>query len=210
MKKIIVFLMAVCLMIPAIDAAQPNKAMQKAMQKEHKAKMKELKKDGWKIFGTAHTLEVALMQHYDKLYSLGENGSQEFGVATNVKSKNIGKQMAANSAAVNYAQKAGSTLQGRIVSDLSANGTDGTEEFEHFYAAYERLVEKEIRNEMEESFSLIRDMPNGAFEIQTFYIVNENAASKARIRALQNAMKESAAAQQHANKISEFVRQGLE
>ncbi len=209
MKKILVILMALCLLVPAFDASA-NKQLEKAQKKEMKAKMKEYKKEGWKIFGSTRSLEVALLTHYDKLNTLGENGFEVSGIATNFKSKNIGKQMASNSACVTYAQQAGSTLKGRVVSDMAANGTDGSDEFEHFYAAYERLVEKEIRNEMNESFSVIKENGDGTYEMQTFYIVNENAAANARMRALEQAKKETALAQANADKIADFVRRGLE
>ncbi len=209
MKKILVILMALCLLVPAFDASA-NKQLEKAQKKEMKAKMKEYKKEGWKIFGSTRSLEVALLTHYDKLNTLGENAFEVSGIATNFKSKNIGKQMASNSACVTYAQQAGSTLKGRVVSDMAANGTDGSDEFEHFYAAYERLVEKEIRNEMNESFSVIKENGDGTYEMQTFYIVNENAAANARMRALEQAKKETALAQANADKIADFVRRGLE
>lgn len=211
MKKLFAILMALCLLIPAVDvAAAGNKALEKARKKEFKEKMKEYKKEGWKVFGTSRTLEVSLLSHYDKLNSLGENGYEQVGFASNFKSKNVGKQMAANSAATDYAQKAGSTLKGRVVADMAGNNTDGAEEFDHFYAAYERLVEKEIRNELTESYAVIHDNGDGTFELQVFYVVDESAATRARLRALENAKRETELAQANAEKISEFVRAGLE
>lgn len=65
--------------------------------------------------------------------------------------------MAYNNAVVTYAQRAGSQVKGRVVSDISGDGTNAESEFEHFYAAYEREVEKEIKGELEPSFSVIRD-----------------------------------------------------
>ena len=82
--------MALCLLVPAFDASA-NKQLEKAQKKEMKAKMKEYKKEGWKIFGSTRSLEVALLTHYDKLNTLGENGFEVSGIATNFKSKNIGK-----------------------------------------------------------------------------------------------------------------------
>ena len=96
------------------------------------------------------------------------------------------------------------------MSDMAGDGTSAEGEFDHFYGAYERLVEKEIKGEMEESYSVIRDNGDGTYELQTFYIVSESAASKARLRALENALKESEAAQRNADKISSFVREGFE
>ena len=93
--------------------------------------------------------------------------------------------------------------------EKTCDGTDGEGEFDHFYAAYERLVEKGIKGEMEESFTVIREMAPGLYEFQTFFIVSESAASKARIRAMENAMKESDAAKKHATVISEFVKEGF-
>lgn len=56
--------------MPVMTNAQ-NKALEKALKKEYKTKMKEYKKEGWKVFGTSRSLEVALLTHYDKLTTLG-------------------------------------------------------------------------------------------------------------------------------------------
>ncbi len=206
MKKFLAFLLAACLLAPMAVMADNSKALRKARNKERKEVLKRFKKEGWTLFGSTHSLEVALLTHYEKLDQLGDDGREFVGVATNVKSKNVGRQMAMNSACLSYAQEAGSTLRGRVLTDISADGAGGEAEFEHFYGAFEREVDKEIKGEMSESFSVIRDNGNGTFELQTFYVVSESAASKARVRALENALKESEAAQRHAEKISAFVR----
>ncbi|MBO5812720.1 MAG: hypothetical protein J6Q97_05780 [Bacteroidaceae bacterium] len=210
MKKIIILMLAVFMMVPAAEAQ--NRALAKAQKKEYKQKMKEYKQDGWELYASSRSLEVALLSHYEKLNQLGENAYEVVGVAPRFKSKNIGHQEAVNNACITYAQQAGSTLKGRIVSDMAGNSDDTSSEFDHFYGAYERLVEKEIKNEMRESYSIIRsvDKKNGEFEMQTFFIVDESAATRARIRAMENALKESEAAQKYANKVSQFVREGFE
>lgn len=209
MKKIIMLILAVILMVPAVEAE--NKQLQKALKKEYKAKMKEYKKGKWELFGSSRTLEVALLQHYDKLNSLGEDAQEVVGIASRFKSKNVGHQQAINNACITYAQQAGSHLKGRVVSDIAANGDDTSAEFDHFYAAYERLLEKEIKGEMSESYSIIRciDPKTGEYEMQTYFIVNESAATRARIRAMENALKESEAAQRYAQKVSDFVKEGF-
>jgi hypothetical protein len=186
-----------------------NKTLQKALKKEYKTKMKQYKSEGWTLFGSSRSLDVALLKHYEKLEELGENGHEEVGVASRFKSKNVGHQQAVNNACVTYAQKAGSAVKGRIVSDMAGDGIDTNAEFDHFYAAYERLVEKEIKGEMTESYSVIRDLGKGEYEMQSYFIVNEDAASKARIRAMENALRESEAAQKYAQKVSDFVREGF-
>lgn len=208
MKKVLMALLLLAFLCPTNSSAQ-NSALKKAQKKEYKAKMKEYKRDGWKIFGSSRSLDVALLLHYDKLNQGGDNVYEIVGVASSFKSKNIGKQTAANNACNTYAAQAGSKIKGRIISDMGANADDVSSEFDHFYAAYERLVEKEIRGEMSESFSILRDKGNGTYEMQTYFIVNENAATKARIRAFENAAKESEAAQKYAEKVSKFVQEGF-
>ena len=207
MKNFLIMLLAFCLMTTAINAQ--NKELQKQQKKEYKKKMKEYKAEGWKLFGSTRSLDVALLTHYDKLNTLGDDAIEIVGIASKFQSKNVGKQMAINNACITYAQTAGSVVKGRIVSDLFGNGIDADTEIDKFYAAYERLVEKEIKGEMMESFSIIHEISNGLYEMQTYFIVSESAASKARIRAFENAAKESAAAQKYANEISEFVREGF-
>ncbi len=200
-------LMAICLMIPSVNAQ--NKALEKALKKEYKAKIKEYKKEGWKLFGSSRSLDVALLGHYDKLTTLGEDGREVVGTATKFKSKNVGMQMSINNACVTYSQQAGSHMKGRVMSDMSGDGTEADKEFDKFYAAYERLVEKEIKGEMQQSYAIIRDNGDGTFEMQVFFIINEKAASLARIRALEYAAQESEAAQKYAKKVADFVREGF-
>lgn len=208
MKKIIMALVALALLIPACAEAA-NKQLEKARKKELSTKLKEYKKGKWEILGS-RTLEFSLANHYDKLNELGEDGHEVEGISTKSKSKNTGKQAAINNAVITYAQEAGSTLQGRVVSDMNANGVDVDGEFDNFYAAYERLVEKEIRGEMEPSYTIIRTNPDGTYEIRTYFIISEKAASKARQRALEEALKNSEAAQKYGEKISGFVKEGFD
>ena len=208
MRKIVMFLLALCLVAPVMEAQ--NKALEKELKKEYKDRKKELKKGGWEIFGTSRSADVTLLKHFDKLNTLGDDAKEVVGIASKFKSKNVGKQMAINNACLTYAQSAGSYIKGRVMSDMAGDGVDAEGEMDNFYAAYERLVEKEIRGEMDESYSIIRENGDGTFEMQTYFIVNESAASKARIRAMEEAAKESAAAQKYANQISEFVKEGFE
>lgn len=208
MKKIVTLMLAMLMLVPAY-AETRNKDLEKARKKEYKQKLKEYKKAKWEVLGS-HTLEVALASHFDRLNQLGADGHEVEGIASSTKSKNTGKQMAINNAAITYAQEAGSTLQGRVISDINANGADAAGEFENFYAAYERLVEKEIKSELEPSYTIIRSNPDGTFEIRSYFIVAESAAAKARQRALDQALKDSEAAQKYADKISGFVSKGFE
>lgn len=210
MKKTIQFLLVIGMLFACPVVNAQNKALEKARKKEYKAKMKEYQKGNWKLFGSSRSLDVALLTHYDKLNNGGDGVSEVVGIASKFKSKNIGKQWALNSACNYYARQAGSHVKGRVVSDMAGDAIDVEKEFEHFYAAYESNVEKEIKGEMKESYSIIHDNGDGTFEMQTYFIIDEEAASQARIRAFEQAMRESAAAQKHAEMVSDFIKEGFE
>lgn len=207
MKKLLYAVLALAFLVPSVATAKTP--LEKAREKAYKTKVKEYKKGGWEALGSK-PIDLCLLEHYDRLAKLGSNGHEVEGISTRSKSKNVGKQTAINNAVITYGQEAGSTLQGRVVADMSGSGVNTDGEFENFFAAYERLVEKEIRGEMEPSYSIIRDNGDGTYEVRSYFIVEESSAQKARLRALEEAMKNSEVAAEHADKISNFVRQGFD
>lgn len=210
MKTMIrMILLATTLLITPLLLNAQNKQLEKALKKEYKTKMKEYQKEGWKIFGTSRSLDVALLLHYQKLNDGDGEVKEVSGIASQFKLKNVGVQSAANNACNKYARQAGSQIKGRIISDLGLNAEDLKSEFDHFYAAYESSVEKEIKGELKESYSIIRETGKGVFEMITYFLVDENAATQARVRAFENAAKESEAAQKYARKVSEFIKEGI-
>lgn len=209
MKKLISLLVAAIMIIPVVTAAPVDAKRQKQLQKECKTKTKQLQKAGWEVFGSSYTLEGALKNHFDKLAELGEDAMEIYGTASRVKSKNVGVQMAINNACITYAQQQGSDLKGRVISEVNADTNDSSVEMDKFFNAYERTVEKEIKNEMRPSYQLIRSNPDGTYEIEVYYIVSESAAAAARARAWETSLAESEFAQRHADKISEFVKAGF-
>ncbi len=195
---------------PCVNAQ--SKAMKKALKKEFKTKKKEYQKEKWSVFGTAHSLDVALLKHYELLK---EEGAMEIsGVASAFVSKNVGQQSAMNAACNNYARMAESQIRGRMVSDVFSNADKVPEEFDKFYAAYESKVEQEIKGVMTPTYSVIRskgknEQGQEVFEMQSFFVVNEDKASQARQRAIKNALDESVAAQKYADQISGFVQEAV-
>ena len=202
MKKIIMFLMAAFMLSVVPATAQ---ALSKSGKKALKAKVKEFNKEGWKIFGSTSTIDLALEKHMLKMQS--EDAIEVPGIASSFKSKNVGKQMALNSAMTNYASMMDSEIKGKVVSDMQGDGEFSETEFEKFYAAFKRSVQTTIKDELKESFSIIRDKGNGTSEMQTFFIVDKHAASQARVRALEQAGKESVAAQLYAKVVQKFIEE---
>ena len=202
MKKIIMFLMA-AFMLSVVPATAQE--LSKSEKKSLKAKVKEFKKQGWQIFGSTSTIDLALEKHMLKLQS--DDAIEVPGTASSFKSKNVGKQMALNSAMTNYASMMDSEIKGKVVSDMQGDGEFSETEFEKFYAAFKRSVQTTIKDELKESFSIIRDKGNGTSEMQTFFIVDKHAASQARVRALEQAGKESVAAQLYAKVVQKFIEE---
>ena len=196
------FLMA-AFMLSVVPATAQE--LSKSEKKSLKAKVKEFKKEGWKIFGSTSTIDLALEKHMLKMQS--EDAIEVPGIASSFKSKNVGKQMALNSAMTNYASMMDSEIKGKVVSDMQGDGEFSETEFEKFYAAFKRSVETTIKDELKESFSIIRDKGNGTSEMQTFFIVDKHAASQARVRALEQAGKESVAAQLYAKVVQKFIEE---
>jgi hypothetical protein len=189
--------------------AQSDRKYNREMDKVYKKKAKELKKEGWKATGTSLTLEAAIMKHLRTLNSDDKNKE----LITNVslcKSLNVCSAQALNNALVRYAENAGSYVRGRVVSDLFNNASgDVPEEFDKFYAAYERLVSAEIKGEV--VFSAAFEKANGdGRAYQAWFIVNEEKAGQARMRAMQRAFEETKLAQQYANQVADFVKAGFE
>lgn len=202
MKKIIMFLMA-AFMLSVVPATAQE--LSKSEKKSMKAKVKEYKKQGWQIFGSTNTIDLALEKHMIKMQS--EDAIEVPGTASSFKSKNVGKQMALNSAMTYYASMMDSEIKGKVVSDMQGDGEFSETEFEKFYAAFKRSVQTTIKDELKESFSIIRDKGNGTYEMQSFYIVDKKAASKARMRAIEQAAKESVAAQIYAKGIEKYLNE---
>lgn len=208
LKKMFILLLSVMIVVPAAYS-QKNKQLEKARKKQYKSAMKRYEGEGWRLFGSPRSLEVSLLEYYEKLNTLGENGHAIVGTGK-ARSKNLLHKATLSSACTFYAAQAGSTVKGRMVSDGFYDADDLSSEFDRFYEAYETQVSKEIKGELREQFSMVRELPGGGYEMEAYFILDEDAASRARIRAYDNAAKESAAAQKYADKVAGFVRKGFD
>lgn len=194
-------------MLVATCVAQPksnNKSLWKTARKEAKA----LTQEGWKADGSL-PLENLLYNHYQQLADA--NNQELIGNVignTSVSTLNQGQQWATTMVSVSYAKQAGQTVRGRLASEVGA-GVAGAAAADSFYEGYESKVEKEIKGELHRSFSIYREKQDGGIDYKAYYIVNEERASKARIRAMQLALEESEFARANAERISAFVQEAF-
>ena len=99
MKKLMMMLLAVCMMVTTAQAQGLTKEQAKAVNKEVKKKLKELKKGGYEIFGSSRTLETVLTKHYTTLETEGDKVIEIVGFST-AKSANVAASAAQNSCSV--------------------------------------------------------------------------------------------------------------
>ena len=206
MKKFIsLFVLVICAMSFAF--AQPKNS-DKALWKSSKKFEKELKADGWKT-NSSKGLRMAIYEHY---LALKDENNTELVASVegdvNVKTVNAAKQWAHNNAIITYAQTAATFVKGRIASEMTGD-LENNPALDKFYAAYERLVSKEITGELTPSISLYREK-NGKIEYRIYYLVNETKATESRIRAMRNALIESEIARMNAEQITKFVQEGFD
>ena len=195
MKKLFLITIAVILAMPF-----------GAQGAQYRKKLKEYKRAGWELYASSQTMKDALRNHYKALER--EGTFEVVGTANGIQNESVGRQLAWTNACISYVQQAGNLLRGRVDTDgYTASGKKS--DFVNFYAAFETLLQKEIRGEMKPSFTLIRYNDDGTSDIMSFFVVDEEAAVQARIRAMEHAAKESEAARNIASRIREFVKEGF-
>jgi len=201
MKKIIMILMALCLMTPLANA-ELSKKEQKKIEKTAKERVKALEKEGFSVMGSI-PLKDALISHYT---ALKEGFEEQIGVGR-AKSKNNGRQMCLTNALSEYSSRAMSQIKGRSVKDSYGNEIpiEGEPEFDRFMAVYERLTQSEIKGELKESFTLTKVLPDGSYEFRMFMLVDENKSLTKRQKALRDAAIESKLAKEYADQLVDYV-----
>ncbi len=208
MKKAILLALAALIMIPAASfAQQANSDILKKHKKEIKAKKKQFEDGGWQLYGTSRSFDVVLAKFYEKLDSMGNDGQEISGSAPRFSSKNVGHQMAFTSAANNLAQQNSGNARGVVENKLASNGKDVSEEVDMFVASFVRKVELEIKGQLEEAFSVIREIEPGVYEMESYFVYNKRSASDARLRAIKSAALESEATRAYADQIVEAYKE---
>ena len=206
MKKLVLMLMAVCMTFTVAQAQELTKAQEKAVNKEVKKKLKDYKKKGYEILGSSRTLEAMLTKHLSTLEAKEGKVVEVVGFSQ-AKSRNLAATAAQNSAANRYATTCSQQIKGRVLADMAADVANQEAEFDKFYAAFEGKVQQEIKGELRQSFAVAKQNADGTISVEAYYLVDDDAASRARINAFKNSQQESAIAQKYAQKLSDFVNE---
>ena len=207
MKKLGLFIVFAFAIVVAVPGAYAQ-ITEKNIKKEAKKAAKRISKEGWTLYDPSDDLRSVLINHYQNLQN---EGAQELvGVASSFVMEKFGKQMATHSACIEYARQSTSLLISRAPIEWSQNAPEAGV-LDKFYSAYESHLSSEIKRALTPSFSIIRsvnknEMGPKVFDMQSFFIVNENDALKARLAAMNKAIDESGLSQEYASKLAEFVQ----
>ena len=202
MRRILVLIIAVFIMAPYAGAQT------KELKKEAKMKHKELKKNGYELYPDSVDLDEALLYHYTRLNER-EDMMELAGISSRTKSRNVGKRVALNNACDTYAVQADKKLVARIASDMPGDSLGDDLETARFHAAYTRYVSKEIKALVRESLVALKDFEDGTYEILIYFVVSEEDAVKARLKALERAAVESKLSKELVGKLADFVKENV-
>ena len=205
MKRLVLMLMAATMML-SVNAQELTKEQAKSVRKEVSKKLKDYKKKGYEIFGSSRTLETVLTKHYTTLEAKDGKVVEVVGFSQ-AKSRNLAQAAAQNSAANKYATSASQQVKGRVLADMALDVANQEAEFDKFYAAFEGKVQQEIKGELRPSFAVAKQNADGTISVEAYFLVDDDAASRARINAFKNSQTESAVAQKYAQQISNFVNE---
>lgn len=210
---IAVLFMAAPFMVSVADA-QPDysKAVIKQMKKECKKKTKQLSSEKWEVFGSSHSLEGALMVHYEKL--MAEGVTEMVGFATSTQ-KNIGSAKLLQDAVEKYASLHSQNIKGRTVTKHGSEVSDeDIIEIDNFLQGFDSKVQGAIRGELKPSFMIYRQVstPSGkpSYEFEGYFLVDTEAAHQARLRAMEEMLKEQEAMHKLSDKTAKWIKEAFE
>jgi hypothetical protein len=218
MKKRNVFLMTALIAMVCITSCGVLKkdgssvpgndtGIEDATDAENKARIKEWKSEGYKLTGaySTFTWEKALATHNKRISGDSNNTKIFIPVQGSASASELSsaKMFSANDAAIQYGQRAGSSLKGSINRE-AANISD--ESTTNIVAAFTQKITSYIVPYMKESFGMERSRGNKV-EVIFYYIVGEDEAKTAGKRALEEVDKEQAVGLKIENYVNDLVPQ---
>lgn len=184
-------------------------AQSKALAKDVKKRVKELKKEGWTMQASTSTMDYALLKYRTYMEEDEDNRIAINGIAEG-KNLKIGRENAIMFGISSYAGRAKAQIQGKLKGLLSADNKEATsEETDRFVAAYEMGVAAKIGGLVKQHFVLVRDMGNGKKEFNVFMSLDESKARKAREEAAETARQKAGLADLSQD-VKDFIGEPIE
>lgn len=190
MKKCCMYLMLVFAIL--LGGTATVSAQSKALTKDVKKRVKELKKEGWTLQASTSTLDYAMLKYRTYMEEDEENRIAITGLAT-AKNIKIGRESAIMNGITSYAGRAKAQVVGKLKSVLSGDESSGSsQEIDKFGAAYEAGVNSKLGGLVKQHFVLVREKKDGTKEFNVFMSLDESKARKAREEAAEEAARKTA------------------
>ena len=196
MKRSFAFFALVCAILFGCVATAG--AQSKALKKDVKKRVKELKKEGWKPLASSSTLEYAFSKYRTYLEEDSENRIELVGIAIG-KNVKIGRENAIMNGITSYASRAKAQVVGKMKTLLSSSATDAPEE----------EIDKFGAGLVKQHLVLVKDNKDGSKEFNVYMSIDEAQAKKAREAAALEA-KKNAALGDLSQKVEEFIGEPVE
>ncbi len=204
MKRFITYVMLVfAIFFAGVTVAN---AQSKALKKDVEKRVKELKKEGWKLQGSTATLEYVMTKYRVYMEEDEENRIPLLGVAVSKNAK-IGRDNAVLNGISDYASREKANIVGKMksISSSDASKADAIEEIDKFGAAYETSINVQIPSLIKQHFTLVRTNKDGNMEFNVYMSIDQKDAKEAQRKAAEEARKQAAL-----GKLSEDVKSFLE
>ncbi len=157
------------LLVSVPSLALDKKGMAK-VQKECKKMSKQLKKDGWKVFGSGQEIEDALAKHQTTLARGGD--SLQSIVATGEDTDiNRAKRKAQGNASKQLASMKETEITDKVdLTVTNVQGAEGASSSTTMTDSSSQRTQHRVKK-LVPSFTLYRDKPDGKVEVQMYYLV---------------------------------------
>lgn len=170
MKKSFLFCLLAFFALSTSAFADDGK-LSKSLQKECKQQIKQLKKEGWTVWGKTQTIESALEAHYLEMQSSGIQATSIEGRAT-AKTPNMAIRKATTNAQVQYASMKNSNVSASTQTEITNTSGADTESETRFNANYSSQTESKIKG-FNPTAIFCRTTKDGIYEVLALFVVKD-------------------------------------
>ena len=171
MKKYYIFCLLTFFFLGTSSASEDDGQLNKALQKECKQQIKQLKKEGWTVWGKIQSIESALEAHYKEMQAGGITAVSIEGRAT-AKTPNTAIRKATTNAQVQYASMRSSEVRAATQTEISNTTGAEAESETRFNANYSSQTESKIKG-FNPTVIFCRSSNDGIYEVLALFVVKD-------------------------------------
>lgn len=186
-----------------------EKDLAKQRTRVYKNLVKEYKNEGWKLANNNTTMEVAILEHLTTLDSPANDYETVTGEVTKCRSMNVGRMSAINNAQNQLAQRMQGEIEGFVSSLINADAENIDAEQDKMVAAFNNKIKISLTGALKPSYAIYKENPDGTYRYKAFFFVDKSKCIAAANSAVEKSLKEASVALDLADKIKDFVNNGM-